>query len=113
MAYLEDRNKSAGVTAPADPFTLQALIAWLRTKDAQEVYCWENAGRCLYSQYGVAIGAGSDGVSAYSAAIAGFKLSGAADALGFRKAEGAVANGYPRTFGAALSRALAIQAGAK
>jgi hypothetical protein len=36
----------------ADPFTLPALISWLRTKPTNESYSWHNSvGGCLVGQY--------------------------------------------------------------
>jgi hypothetical protein len=34
-----------------DPFSLPALIAWMKTKPADEVYCYEDNGDCLIGQY--------------------------------------------------------------
>ena len=39
------------ITKPADPFTLEAMIAWLKTKDQEETYCYTSTGHCLIAQY--------------------------------------------------------------
>ena len=39
------------IIKPADPFTLEALIAWLETKEPEEMYCYTSNGHCLIAQY--------------------------------------------------------------
>jgi hypothetical protein len=35
----------------ANPFELSTLIAWLKTKEPDEMYCYTEAGSCLLSKY--------------------------------------------------------------
>lgn len=41
-----------------NPATLEALIEWLEQQPAGTVYCWNDGGRCLFSNYGLAMGFG-------------------------------------------------------
>jgi hypothetical protein len=43
------------VLAP-NPNSLTALIAWLKTKAADEAYCYMDRGKCLAAQYKASIG---------------------------------------------------------
>lgn len=106
--FLEDKNKSAGVETKADPFTLDALIAWLRTRPGNEEYCWTNGGSCLYGQYGEFLRLGVSDASAYLAVINGFGVHGTY-CNSLIEPFGNLAMGSPRTFGGALDRALAIK----
>lgn len=110
---LSDLLKPAPVVAP-DPFTLESLIAWLRTKDADEAYDWHDCqGRCLIGQYSSEHGGPRyyhDQCDLFAQVADGKPSSGLLD--GGCRAE-LIAQGEPHTFGAALSRALAYQAGAK
>lgn len=91
----------------ADPLTLEALIAWLETKPADEVYCYMDLGRCLAAQYNASIGRQ-------------YYLNGFADSLNKAKSITSaspfdwqledIARRQPYTFGAALSRARAMLA---
>ena len=40
----------------ADPFSLDSLVAWLEKQPAAKVYCYEDTGVCLLSQYFTAMG---------------------------------------------------------
>ena len=86
-------------TKPADPFTLDALIAWLRTKDPEEEYCWTDGGQCLFGQYAKFVG------SDYCAMIN--KIGVPSKATGNMIEPGEIAIGRPRTFRSALERAIA------
>lgn len=39
------------VEAKPAPFTLESLIAWLETKQADEEYCYSRTGECLIAHY--------------------------------------------------------------
>lgn len=87
-------------TKPADPFTLPALIAWLRTKPADEKYSYIKSSSCLLTQY--------------------FESAGGKNLLGFRYADrhGNILSMWTHpeffmiaradSFGAALARAEAM-----
>lgn len=107
--FVDDFTKSAGVETKADPFSLDALIAWLRTKDAEGIYCYQSHGDCLIAQY-----------LKEQCSISGVSVGGdywrdpiSRKEVPFPKGWGDVALGAPRTFSAALTRALSIQAGGK
>lgn len=89
-----------------DPFSLDALIAWLRTKEPSEEYCWGLVGRCLYAKYGAHVSGALESSTTYMLAVRGFTHQENPSKEPF---EG-LACGFSRTFGAALSRALALQA---
>lgn len=98
--FLESPNKFSPVETKADPFTLPHLIAWLRTKPADQTYCWEDAGGCLFHQYGLEHGirrTSSRSIYAQTMDTIQFGSDG-------------IACSHPRTFGAALERAEAIRA---
>ena len=110
---LDDTTKhyEQALAPQADPFTLPALIAWLRTKPARKTYVYECNGGCLVAMYLIAhnlakkpsvIPAGwSDGLK-YHSMPAGWN-----DIAVGRVPE---KSGLPesRTFGAALARAEAL-----
>lgn len=93
----------APVSRP-DPFTLEALIAWLKTQRPDETYCYVSNGECLLARYFSA--RGYQGVSVTSHRI--YFIGGNAHipdgwdsiALGFNGA-----TGNHRTYSAALIRA--------
>ncbi len=95
--------------AKIDPFTLEALIAWLETRPKEEIYCWQAVGSCLLGQYASHIdptayfypSIGSGGLYKY---IIDGQLR---DLAPF----GGIAYGEPRTFGAALERARFMASG--
>lgn len=86
----------------ADPFTLQSLIAWLKTKRRGERYCYLDHGRCLLGQYFTACG--YKNVEAFSDAI--FDHADAEN-VPYPKVFNRIACDGERTFGAALERARA------
>lgn len=90
----------------AAPFTLESLIAWLRTKRPEESYdYWCN--ECLIGQYTAFIGLPLKHIGTQY-----YQIEGSAPRRlppGFD----VIAHCEPRTFNAALSRALAYQAGVK
>lgn len=100
-----------------DPFSLEALIAWLRTKPRSDEYCYTATGHCLIAQYVKSLGYAecAVGTPSFDPTIdvsAGGEWKRRAFALpdGWNE----IAQNFPRSFGAALSRALALKAsGAK
>ena len=91
------------ITKPADPFTLEALIAWLRTKDSKETYCYVDGGHCLIAQYLEHRGIPFEYVGAH-----GYYYDQNYDSHETPFHQIAVTK--PRTFGAALQRAIDEQA---
>lgn len=94
------------VKTKADPFTLEALIAWLEKQPRRKEYCYTDHGRCLIGQYLSYIG--YDKVHVFSDDLF---LHGDREARNplpsiFNK----IALASPRTFGAALDRARKVQA---
>jgi hypothetical protein len=64
MAFVIDRSlylspevvgeplRSAPLEVKEDPFSLEALVAWLEKRDPNETYNWKDCrGHCLLSQY--------------------------------------------------------------
>lgn len=49
MLYNKDWNKPK--VTPADPLSLDGLIAWLETKDPSESYHFTDAGHCMLAQW--------------------------------------------------------------
>jgi hypothetical protein len=91
----------------ADPFSLDALIAWLRTKPDNEGYCYMSTGECLAAQYHRFVG------SEYDIGIIKDADLSQIDCVfnyNFRQQMEWIAQLHPRTFAGALSRALAIKA---
>ncbi len=91
-----------------DPFSLDALIAWLETKDPDEGYCFLSAeDGCLWARYT------KDNGGVCEEPYEKYALNGASMSVnldvGTWRCD--VAIGFPRTFGAALSRARALQKG--
>lgn len=86
-----------------DVFSLEGLIAWLETQDAEVAYCYHDSGRCLHGRYLTAIGISFSGVGGdYWRSHDGAKhpLPGG-DGTNYLH----VASRLPYTFGAALERA--------
>jgi len=87
----------------ADPFTLDALISWLKNQPARKPYVWFTTsdcnGGCLLHQYLIAHRL--DPTYDYR------KL---ANVGGYSVLDVSVAMPEPHTFGAALARALALKA---
>lgn len=54
--FVEDKSKFIGVEAWPDPFTLEALIAWLRTHPIDEEYDYSDWHTCLLGVYTIASG---------------------------------------------------------
>lgn len=104
--YLDDRAKHVSVEAPADPFSLEALIAWLRTKEAETVYCYTDNGECLIAQY---FSERCDMPNALVGATFYYVEEGAPSARDMPAGFDDIAEPVPNTFGAALSRALSLQ----
>jgi hypothetical protein len=105
--FLEDKKLNPGVTVEADPFSLDALIAWLEKQPGETEYDYRDTdnkhGGCLFSRYAVFLG--------YSADFDGY-----ADMIGawgtfpgdpFEESRLAVSE--PHTLGAALQRARALR----
>lgn len=100
--YQPDKLADLTQTTPVDPFSLDALIAWLRTKPGDEEYDWADVRNCLLCQYGMSIGRGN----IYHDLSDCFENAGLYDAVT------EITCRHPRTFGAALSRAIAYRDGA-
>lgn len=86
--------------ASPDPFMLESLIAWLRTKDGAEQYPWVNIRKCVMAQF-------RDYVAWKGSYTSLLGEMGVSDPVKF---ECAVTAPLPHTFGAALLRARAYQA---
>lgn len=89
-----------GPLKEVDPFSLEALVAWLEKQDPAQGYCFTNWKSCLWGRYTKAHGGTTD-YRYYT--IGAAKLSTGAELPG--SWQGNVAIKYPHTFGAALSRA--------
>jgi hypothetical protein len=92
----------------ADPFSLESLIAWLGTKEPGEKYCYHDEGACLFGQYFKAKGFTDFYLGHTVVVFADHRKS-----IHFPRGFEYVARTEPHTFGSALSRALALQAGQK
>lgn len=89
-----------------DPLSLDAFIGWLEKQPGEQEYDWSDCtGGCLFAQYALAHGFGSNGADAYSSYIS-------ATGGNFEPFNG-VALETPHTFGAALERARALSASMK
>lgn len=51
MAFLEDKAKHVTAPVAPDPFSLDALIAWLEKQDAAREYDWYSCDNCMIAQY--------------------------------------------------------------
>ena len=93
---LDDTTKhyEQALAQEADPFTLPALIAWLRTKPSDEEYRWMSFDCCL-AQY-----LRSKGRSPWGKEHAYTKFPA--------EVRAAIVLSSPHTFGAALARAEAL-----
>lgn len=87
-----------------DPFSLDALIAWLRTKREGETYNYECNGFCLIATYFRAMDI-ADSVGGFTYQGRDGKRHDIPEWLGDLAYE------EPHSFGGALSRALALKAG--
>jgi hypothetical protein len=103
--YQPDRLAHLTQTNPVDPFSLDALIAWLRTKPGDGEYCYLSTGRCLVAQYYKYIGAD------YPVFDPCYPSQGAFDVADFGSQAERIALTFPHTFAAALQRALAYREG--
>lgn len=101
---------------PADapvPYSLESLIAWLRTMPADDTYRWEAVdGTCLIGQYSSAHGdhdTFSEQIERFNS-LAGYCYPYNA---GIRSSvAGHIAVALPHTFGDALARAIRVRDGA-
>lgn len=84
-------------TKPADPLTLEALAAWLKTKPANKKYCYLSNGECLLAQYFRHAGINFDSMGASH-----YIASGCIKHLPYKLNQ--IAVHQPHTFGAALAR---------
>jgi len=110
--FVIDKNKLADLISPTvkdDPFSLDALIAWLETKPADEAYQYCDTGRCLFSQFGEHLGLGA-GREAYFAYLLKHGITYETWKCRMTEPFGNVAVESPETFGAALQRAKALRA---
>lgn len=94
MRY-QDATKARRVAAPADPFSLAAIIEWLKQQPADGTYYWPSCTQCLTAKYLEAIGCSYD-YGLY------YQLFGSIDA--YLRIGGI----EPWTFGSALKRAEAL-----
>lgn len=101
---LEEPLKAARAKTQAEPFSLESLIAWLETKDAEGEYEICQIKYCLLAQYTEASGGYVSGCRSYYA-IGDFHL----DTVGEETLSTVHSIAYddPHTFGAALTRAQA------
>lgn len=94
---------------PADPFSLEALIAWLEKQPADETYCFLDTGACLFGRYGYEMGFRKAGLG--SPSPYGIVTNGMSARYGQPETvepfEGRISSPKPHTFGAALDRARA------
>ena len=106
-------------TIPA-PLTLEDLIAWLRTKPADKKYWYINPGHCLWSQYLIdrglakkpAVGMGN-WYDRGDPSRTSYLIPGARNLYDRTGWGNQLAIAHPRTFGAALDRALTYAATGK
>lgn len=107
------------VAAPEEvrePFSLESLIAWLETKPADEPYCYNSNGHCLWAQYlrdtGIAKrpNVGPDEWNDCAPGAINHLLPGARHRGDYDGWGNVIAKTEPRAFGAALSRARALLA---
>lgn len=98
---------------PLVPYTLAHIIAWLETKNPSESYDWNDGSCCLLAQYGRALGlpeAALDATGNYRSRYYQARER-MMHAPGYRDGFVAeIAKSAPTTFGAALSRARALEA---
>ena len=87
-----------------DVFSLDGLIAWLEKQPAEKKYCYMDTGACLLCQYLVSIGVPFEGVYGTYWDDANNVTHDIPASVAHIPVE------YPRTFGAALSRARALRA---
>lgn len=95
-----------------DPFSLDALIAWLRTKNSAETYCYSTPETCLIGQY-VQESAGFYSSGKYRIGGDEHPTSMSYDIspeVWESRPLRHIAIEEPHTFGAALDRALVIKA---
>ncbi len=97
-----------------EPFSLDSLIAWLRTKDKTAAYCYTQVGSCLWAQYTIDMGGApswSD-ISGWLTDEPQYRIGGSKIHAGHLSASWRedIACKFPQTFGAALERAISYQA---
>lgn len=92
--------------AAPDPFTLESLIAWLEKQPGDKAYCYTDTGFCLISQYVLAeCGIKEPNVGPETILDVRDNLIEIRVPAGWDD----IAGDYPRTFGAALTRARAYR----
>ena len=103
---LDDTTKhyEQALAPQADPFTLPALIAWLRTKPSGARYQWADVNKCMLGQYAREHGGGRDRRNGYY--IGSARLPDP-DHVADSPAHQVALHGE-NTFGAALARAEAL-----
>lgn len=103
--FLKSKLPEFEVETKPEAFTLDSLIEWLRTQEPEKEYDWFNCyGECLFSQYAMAH-AECRGGESWIMAKSQFRSVGRFT-LGMTSA---IACSLPRTFGAALSRAITVR----
>lgn len=89
------------VKTKPDVFSLASLIAWLEKQPATNEYCYMDTGLCLLGRYFTAMGFENVLVGGTTVDHDGIRDAPLPEVL--QK----IAEGFPRTFGAALERAWA------
>lgn len=104
---LWDPTKDKKFETKADPFTLDALIAWLEKQPANKRYCYLDNGGCMFAQYLLYFG--------YKRPLIGGFCLQAENLPRWDLPVGwdDIPYAMPRTFGAALDRARALRAAAE
>jgi hypothetical protein len=87
----------------SDPFSLESLIEWLEKQPSDEIYCYTEPGGCLLSQYFYAAGFGTVNMGPEDFDYGETFQHRAKLPRHFDD----IAQGWSRTFGAALCRARA------
>lgn len=99
--YLIDKNLMPQPDTSLKPFTNAHLIAWLRTQNPDGTYCYDSTGRCLIGRYCLHAGLKNPAVGGFT-----YDTDSERD-IQLPEGWNSVAQDSPRTFGAALERALA------
>lgn len=108
--YVDETNRfvepALRALKKADPFSLEALIAWLEKQPGETTYCLQSLGGCLWAQYTK----DNRGTLSYSPVaeyrIGTHRLGMNLDGLNSWQMD--IAACTPRSFSAALARARAL-----
>lgn len=103
---LYDTRWDAKVEQKADPFTLEALVAWLEKQPAEQSYVYDCGGQCMLAQYFI-----THGYQGVQVSPEKLYYKGGQRLLPPHFNDIAIARGtvfpprlWPRTFGTALER---------